>query len=267
VDKSIIKETKKRKKSCLVWFDVVNREMVCKEYKENECPSITHVIFDMDGVLLNTEDIYYEVTNEILQRYGQTFEFNLRAEMMGRPALDAANILVDYTGIPMSAVEYLNERDVIHNERFTTCKPLPGVLTLVRHLKAKGIPMAVATSSTQVSFKYKTDHNQHLFQLFDVIVTTDHPNVKRGKPEPDIYLEAQRQLGIHKEILLSSKTALVFEDTIAGMRAALAAGMHVVLLPHPQLDKEETQMAHEVILSMDLFRPERWGLPAYDLKN
>jgi HAD superfamily hydrolase (TIGR01509 family) len=214
---------------------------------------ITHVIFDMDGVLLDTEVIYYEVTDEILQRYGQRFEFNVRSQMMGRPAMDAVRILVESTRIPMSATEYLAERDSMKNERFfNSCKPLPGVMNLVRHLKEYGVPMAVATNSNSISFKCKTEHNQHLFHLFDVIVTTDHPNVKKGKPAPDIYLKTQRQLSIKKGIPLESNTALVFEDTISGMKAALAAGMYIVLLPDPQLDKKETtSAAHEVIKNIE----------------
>ena len=230
-----------------------------------ERPQITHVIFDMDGVLLDTETIYYEATKEILQRFGKTFDFNIRSRMMGRPALDSANILVEATGIPMTPAEYLEARDQLQTERFKTCKLLPGVLRLVQHLEKHRIPIAVATSSCKLPFEYKTNHNRHLFDLFDVVVTFDNPNVIRGKPAPDIYLEAQRQLASNKSLSLSSDTALVFEDTLSGMRAALAAGMSVVLLPDPQLQDAEMFDAHEILASMELFRPDTWNLPSYPI--
>jgi pseudouridine 5'-phosphatase len=232
---------------------------------EQQRPQITHVIFDMDGVLLDTEPIYHEVTEGILQRFGKTFDFSVRSRMMGRPALDSAKILIEATKIPMTPSEYLETRDPLQNERFKTCKLLPGVLRLVQHLEQHRIPIAVATSSSRLPFQYKTHHNRHLFDLFDVIITSDNPNVKQGKPAPDVYLEAQRRLAIKRNLSLSSDAALVFEDTISGMRAALAAGMSVVLLPDPQLQDAGMFDAHEILTSMELFRPDSWNLPSYSI--
>jgi HAD superfamily hydrolase (TIGR01509 family) len=229
-------------------------------------PRITHVIFDMDGVLLDTEIIYYQVTEEILQRYGQHFDFDIRRQMMGRPAMDAAKIFVEKTNIPMTPMEYLKLREPIQNERFKKCQLLPGAMELVKHLKEHGIPIAVATSSTMPSFQHKTEHHRNLFDLFDVIVTTE--SVKEGKPRPDIYLEAQVRLNKKtKNFQLTSETALVFEDTFSGMKAGLDAGMNVVLLPDFQLlnTNQECLKAHQILKTLEDFIPEHWGLPAYNV--
>eukprot|EP00126_Sphaerothecum_destruens_P008522 Sdes_comp20249_c0_seq2m13684 len=88
--------------------------------------NITHCLFDMDGLVLDTEGIYTQVTEEILRPYGKTFEFSLKAKMMGRNALSAAQILVDETKIPLSPEEYVQLRDKMHVKYFPHCKVMPG---------------------------------------------------------------------------------------------------------------------------------------------
>ena len=139
-------------------------------------------------MLLDTERIYSEVTNRILEPYGLTFDWSLKSRMMGMRADEAAKLLVETTNIPITPQQYLDMRNRMHSELFPTARPLPGVESLIRHLKAHQIPIAVATSSHRAAFELKTLNNKHLFNLFDIIVTGDDAGIARGKPAPDIFL-------------------------------------------------------------------------------
>ncbi|KAG5456971.1 MAG: pseudouridine-5'-monophosphatase-like protein, partial [Olpidium bornovanus] len=123
----------------------------------------------------------------------------------------------------------------------------------------------VATSSHRAAFELKTARHGEIFSLFDAVVCGDDPEVTHGKPEPDIFLAAARRLPggpyVPSEIL-------VFEDAHNGVQAALAAGMRVCWVPDPRaLDlpggRDGGHGAHEVLLTLEDFRPERFALPAF----
>lgn len=157
--------------------------------------------------------------------------------------------------ISITAQEYLTERNEMQVKLFPSARPLPGVVRLIQHLKKHQVPLAVATSSHQAHFDLKTSQNKELFDLFDVIVTGDQ--VIRGKPEPDIFLEAAKRLKI-----TDPKECLVFEDAPSGVKAAIAAGMPVIWVPDPNCDKSEL-IADQVLESLEHFQPERWGFPSF----
>ncbi|KAI8895127.1 HAD-like domain-containing protein [Globomyces pollinis-pini] len=222
---------------------------------------ITHVLFDMDGLLLDTESVYTIVTTKILERYGKQFTWDLKSTMMGQKERDAAEFLISQTQIPLTVDEYLKERSEGHAKLFPHCKPLPGVLKLITHLKHHQIPIAVATSSHQKAFDIKTENNQHLFQLFDGnVIVGDHPSIKNGKPSPDIFQQAAKLIGNS-----NPETCLVFEDAVSGVQAGLNAGMHVVWVPdvRMELDSALVDRCCEVLKSMEDFDPTRYGLPSY----
>lgn len=169
----------------------------------------------MDGLLLDTERVYTEVSSEILQRYGKVYDWNLKAQLMGRKEMDAAEFLVNEVDLPISAQEYLEERNKMHAQLFPFCKPLPGVVKLIKHLKQHNIPMAVCTSSHQTGYKLKTSRNQELFDLFEGnVVCGDHHEVKFGKPAPDIFNIGLSLLSNGTNV--HSRNVLVFEDSPAG---------------------------------------------------
>jgi HAD superfamily hydrolase (TIGR01509 family) len=218
-------------------------------------------LFDMDGLLLDTERIYTLVTQKIVARYGKEYTWALKSRMMGMRQEEAAHLLVTELGIEsqLSADAYLKERNQMQSELFASARPLPGVIRLVKHLKDAGVPIAVATSSHRDAFELKTSQNQELFALFDAIVTGDSPAVKRGKPHPDIFIEAARQLSIQ-----DPRQCLVFEDAISGVRAAQAAGMHVCWVPDPNIDTTQVQGHVDLIINtLEKFKPEQFGLPPY----
>jgi len=154
------------------------------------------VVFDMDGVLLDTERLYTEATQEIVGRFGKRFDWSVKAHMIGRPARDSARYLVETLELPMTADEYLREREVLFRTLMPTAQALPGARELTVALRRAGVPIAVATSSARPLYDLKTSRHGPWFAEFDVVLTGDDPRIARGKPAPDIYLLAARELGM-----------------------------------------------------------------------
>ncbi len=217
---------------------------------------VSHVLFDMDGLLLDTEIVYTRATQQIVSRFGKVFDWSIKSNMIGRPSSDSAQYLIEALALPLSAEDYLRERDVLMREAFPFCKPLPGAKDLVRHLSAHAIPIAVATSSSRDLFHVKT-RNHSWFSLFDAVITADDLGVKRGKPAPDIFLCAAERIGALPE------TTLVFEDAPSGLAAAKAAGMRAVVVPDTNMDRARYIGADLIIGSLLEFSPEEFGLPCF----
>ena len=191
----------------------------------------TAVIYDLDGVLLDTEPLYTQVTQEIVGRYGKTFDWSIKSQMIGRPSLESARTLVAALELPISPEEYLSERAVRLEQLFRDAPAMLGAERFTREVAAHGLPQAVATSSERRLFELKTLRHQRWFEIFRAIVTGDDPRVHTGKPAPDIFLRAAEDLGV------APAECLVFEDAPAGVAAARSAGMQVVALPDPGMDR------------------------------
>jgi len=223
--------------------------------------AISHVIFDMDGLLLDTEGFYTEVQEKILARYGKVFDWSVKAKMMGKKAIESARIFVDEFGLAglLTPEQFLEQRESMLQALFPSCIKLPGVLRLVHHLHANGIPMAVATGSHKSHFALKTQNHQEMFSLMHHVVMGDDPEVKAGKPSPDIFLATMRRF----EGNVEPSKCLVFEDAPSGVAAAKIAGMSAVMVPDPRLDVSYHKGADQVLSSLLDFKPSEWGLPPF----
>ena len=219
---------------------------------------ITHVIYDVDGLLLDTERFYTEAYQIIAARYGKVFDWQTKVHSVGRRAEDSARIIIEKLGLPLTVPQWLETRRSLLEELFPKAEPLPGAKRLTGHLLRNGIPQAIATSSDRHYFNLKTSRHREWFSTFAVLVSGDHPEVRHGKPAPDIFQVAARQLGARSE------GCLVFEDAPSGVEAARAAGMFVVAVPDPILDPSTFSQAHELLRTLDDFDPVRWGLPPFD---
>jgi pseudouridine-5'-monophosphatase len=122
------------------------------------------------------------------------------------------------------------------------------------------IPMAVATSSAQVSTEAKIANHKETFSKFHHITTGSHPDIKEGKPAPDIFLICA---GLFDE-KVSPASCLVFEDAPSGVSAAVAAGMQVVAIPDKRVSVDLMSSATQILYSMAEFKPEDFGLPALE---
>jgi pseudouridine-5'-monophosphatase len=217
--------------------------------------TVTGVIYDMDGLLLNTEPFYTKASQVIAARYGKTFDWSVKSRMIGKRAKDSAKVFTESLDLPMSPEEYLVARQEVLEELFPTAEPMPGALRLTRHLHQNQVPQAVATSSDRKHFVLKTSRHRVWFDIFDCIVIGDDPDVRQGKPAPDIFLLAAERMGV------PAGQCLVFEDSPVGVEAACAAGMSVIAIPDPNMNPEEFRSADRILRHLGEFDPAAWGLP------
>ena len=204
----------------------------------------------MDGLLINTEDLYLSCITTILRKYNRpAIPTSMIPKLMGVPSSSAADTVYAWAKLPISREEFDKEQAEGLHLLYPDCEPLPGVPKLLRDLngarnsKGEKIHLALASSSTRPLFELKTQHPEirALFNNFEAnnIILGDNPGLKlgRGKPAPDIFLLApaaiNRNLGDGDEIV--GEQCVVFEDSVAGVQAARRAGMRVVWVPNALL--------------------------------
>lgn len=228
----------------------------------------------MDGLLLNTEDIYTIVISDVLSRYGKgPLTWDVKINLQGLTGDAAAVKIIETYDLPISPQEWININIETQKDFWPTCQFLPGAKELLLYLSENKIPFALATSSNTVNYQRKTGHLKDIFDLFGKhIITGDDPRVPkgRGKPCPDIYLAALKSLnddlpeGIEP---IKPEECLVFEDGLPGVKSGQNANAHVIWIPHPEgralFNGKENELigANGVVLnSMCEFDPVAYGL-------
>jgi HAD superfamily hydrolase (TIGR01509 family) len=186
--------------------------------------SQTGVIFDMDGLMVDTERIAKIAWQEASRMAGYDMPDDVFALMIGHSKRDSRERVRDRLG-PGFDFERVYADTGILFEKIVARDGLPlkpGVRELLEDLSARKVPLGVATSTRNPVASQRLEQ-VGLLKYFAVVVTGDQ--VARGKPEPDIYLEAVRRLGIE------AKTSYALEDSHAGVRSAHAAGLRVIMVP------------------------------------
>lgn len=213
------------------------------------------VVFDLDGLMFNTEELYQQVGRELLGRRGKEFTTELLDAMMGRRPQQALRIMIDWHSLDATVEQLAAESaEIFVPVLDAQLAPMPGLLHLLDALEAAAIPKAVATSSN----RRFTDDVLGRFALgprFEFVLTAE--DVRQGKPHPEIYQTAAARLSLRPEDIL------VLEDSANGCRAAVTAGMVVVAVPgrHSQShDFSGTAMVVENLGDPRLF--ELMALPA-----
>jgi pseudouridine 5'-phosphatase len=185
---------------------------------------IDAVAFDMDGLLLNTEDLYGEVGQIMMQRRGKVYRDDVRRAMIGLPAPQAFGVLIEAESLTETWQELQDETDSVFDELLPTrLRLMPGAVELLAHLENAGVPKCIATSSTQ-GFANKALNLVGVFERFDFVITA--ADVPKGKPSPDIYEAAASRMGV------ATENMLVLEDSPIGTKAGVAAGAYVVSVPN-----------------------------------
>lgn len=220
-------------------------------------PVITHIIYDNDGLLLDTEPFYTKAHEILASKYGKVFDWTVKSKMIGLRAEDSANVLITSLQLPLTVPEYLEARKYLLAEMFPHSEALPGAVRLTTHLHRAGIPQAVATSSDRFNFELKITNHREWFQLFRIVVTGDDPEIKKGKPHPDIFLLTAERMNA------SPSQCLVFEDSPAGIDAARAAGMYAVAVPDPHMEDNAYPGANQLIRNLNDVDLASWGLPGF----
>lgn len=139
--------------------------------------------------LSESESIYDKIINDIAHEYGKEYVKEVKLKVLGTPEHDTARIVIRELELPLSPEEFLFAYKSKVREELQNPSLMPGAKDLILHLHKHSIPIAVATSSSQEAMEIKTKHLQEVFKLFHHIVcgSTD-PEVKHGKPAPDIFL-------------------------------------------------------------------------------
>lgn len=187
-------------------------------------PTIQGVVFDLDGLMFNTEEIFHHAGCELMRRRGKEMTAEIVMQMMGRRAHEAFAILVEMLELTESIDDLLAEsREIFMAMLDRELAPMPGLYELLDHIEDRGLPKGVATSSGRSYLEHVLGRFD-LLPRFQTLLTAE--DVTHGKPHPEIYLTAADRLAI------APTSMLVLEDSQTGTQAGVAARAHVVSVPH-----------------------------------
>jgi HAD superfamily hydrolase (TIGR01509 family) len=210
---------------------------------KSDIPSIRAVVFDLDGLMFNTEDIFNEVGRIVLDRRGKVMGRELLQQMMGRRAPEALQIMIDFHNLPDTVPGLIDETRTLFTElAVDRLAPMPGLYELLERIETRGLVKGVATSSGR---RYLED----ILNRFDLLsrfhLTLAAEDVTHGKPHPEIYLTAARRLGVEPHEML------VLEDSHAGTSAAVSASAFAVSIPNEQSRHQDFSHATYVASRLD----------------
>jgi HAD superfamily hydrolase (TIGR01509 family) len=186
------------------------------------------VIFDFDGLMVNSEHVVFAALQTLFRRYGHDFAWDYYCTTLGLPVADSLAMYLRDIPIGLSFAELRRERDALVTEHMETrLELMPGLLPLLDNLRARGVPLAIATSGTR---PYVTRHLERfgLAGAFAAFVCIE--DVARGKPHPDLVLKTLEVTGT------PAPEAIMLEDAPNGVAAAHAAGVFCVAVPTRGLD-------------------------------
>jgi HAD superfamily hydrolase (TIGR01509 family) len=209
---------------------------------------IEGVVFDLDGVLLDSEQVWDDVREQLAGERGGRWHEGAQRAMMGMSSPEWARYMHDEIGLPEPPEEISAEVVRRLEERYRQNLPLlPGAVEAVERLAAHW-PLGIASSSNRELIDLVLELSG-LGQFFKATVSSEE--VARGKPAPDVYLEAARRLGVAPEL------SVAIEDSHNGIRAAKAAGMRVVAIPNPHFppDPESLELADVTLGSLAELSP------------
>ena len=177
-------------------------------------------LFDLDGLLLDTEPLHGRGWAEAAARFGATLSQNQLLELRGRRRLDCAEQVDAWLPQSVGTDDLLAVQQPIVRALLTKAQAMPHAETLVEHCADSGVPMALVTSSSREAVAFKAAPHPWLERIHQRIYGDD-PDLKAGKPDPAPFLLAAERLGV------SAQDCWALEDSQAGTASALAAGCRV----------------------------------------
>jgi HAD superfamily hydrolase (TIGR01509 family) len=202
--------------------------------------SFRSVVFDLDGILVDTEPIFEEAARRQLARRGLAWSPDVARAMMGTPARQAFEFFRDHHKLREPVPALIAESSALFYAVLGSnpARLMPGVHELLDRLESQGIPKAIATSST-ASYIDVVFAPHGLLNRFAFVLTCE--DVTNGKPHPEVYEKAAARLG-H-----TPAEMVVIEDSIHGVSAAKAAGAQCIAVPHARVRAEDLHLADLIV--------------------
>jgi len=195
------------------------------------------VIFDMDGLMIDTERLYFEVERIMARKFGKEVKDETLWKMMGRKPLEAITVFAEDLELDISPKKLLEIRDELFVKKLVNeVEPMPGLFDILNILKGK-VKMAIATGSPQKFLKIVLDKLK-IESYFDVFVTSDE--VEKGKPDPEVYNTAVKRLKV------APFECVVLEDSSNGALAAVRAGCYTIAVPTVYTNKQDFSFVNYV---------------------
>lgn len=201
---------------------------------------IKAVLFDMDGLMIDSEPLHLMAFNRILDKYGKnlTEEENTK-RYIGVSDIDAAKDMVVRFDLPISAKRLTKDKQEEYRKLFRTqLVAQPSLIELLNDLKKNSYKTAIASSSTLEEIRMVVE-GLKMSSLIDMICSAEE--VENGKPAPDVYLLAAKRLNV------DSSECLVLEDTPKGVQAGKAAGMNIFAVPSQYTKGQDFRLADKVL--------------------
>jgi HAD superfamily hydrolase (TIGR01509 family) len=209
---------------------------------------IEAVVFDLDGVLLDTEQLWDEARRQVAEEKGLPWPEDAQRAMMGMSSREWSRYMHDVIGVSEPpeeiSTEVVRRLEALYRERLPL---VPGAIEAVQRMAARW-PLGIASSSNRplIDLFLELTGTRNLFRA-----TVSSEEVARGKPAPDVYLEVARRLGVQ------ASSCAAIEDSENGIRSAVAAGMRVVAIPNRAFppSQEALALASMVLESLDELEP------------
>src|SRR4051812_34222264 len=206
-------------------------------------PPIRAVVFDLDGLMFDTEALFARVAGDMLAARGKRLTPEILGAMIGRRAVEAGAAFKEMAGLREPVDVLMTEaRTRFAAEADGAVHPTAGLFVLLDHLRARSTPLAVATSSRRAYAEGLLGRHR-LLDRFSFVLTGE--DVLRGKPDPEVYRKAVGRLGA------PAGSVLVLEDSPPGLAAARSAGTFAVGVPHEQSPASGLADAHLIVPRLD----------------
>lgn len=209
-------------------------------------------IFDMDGVMIDSEPLWEKTETILLGRRNIDYDPDYRDKILGLKQEDSGKLLKDTFNLKEAVEDIVTERlDILTTIYEKELEMMPGLVPLLDKLRGNEMPIGVASSSPLRVINFVL-HMFSLEEYFSSVVSGDC--AREGKPHPEIYIKSAEKLGVQPH------ECIAIEDSINGVRSAISAGMYCIAMPDKRLSQDKFKDAHiitESLLHIDIYNIEK----------